>query len=298
MTSGSGAGRTSGSGAGRPGVVTQLSPTLRRVLAPNPGPMTGPGTNTYLVGTDEVVVIDPGPDDAGHLDVVAAAASAGGGRIRSILVTHHHSDHAPGAAGLAARTGASVLGFGGVGGFHPGQPIREGFRTSVDGLHLRALHTPGHASDHLCYLVEEDGLLFSGDHVMDGSTVVIAPPDGDMAAYLDNLRRLASLDGLAVIAPGHGGLIPDPRERLAAYLEHRMAREQAISEALVTLSSAGTGTATVDELVAAVYTDVPPSLHPVARYSVWAHLRKLEAEGRAATADRDHLGAGWWPAPA
>ncbi|MGH9063401.1 MAG: MBL fold metallo-hydrolase [Acidimicrobiales bacterium] len=273
-----------------PGAVVALSPLVRRILAPNPGPMTGQGTNTYLVGRGEVVVIDPGPDDPLHLDRVAAA---GDGRIGSILVTHHHVDHAPGAAGLAERTGAPVLGFGSGAVFTPDRAIGEGFVLTAGGVRLRALHTPGHASDHLCYLLEGDGLLFSGDHVMDGSTVVVAPPDGDMAAYLDGLRRLASLTpSLAAIAPGHGGIISDPAGRLEEYLAHRLARERAIHQAL-----ARAGAATVDALVAAVYTDVPAGMHPVARLSLWAHLRKLAADGLATSTDPDDLSAAWRPAP-
>lgn len=275
----------------RPGVVATLSPVVRRVLAPNPGVMTGPGTNTYLVGGAELAVIDPGPDDPAHLDAVAAA---GEGRIRWVLVTHTHPDHAPGAAGLRERTGARVLGYGPRDGFEPDEDIGEGFVLSPAGdIRLRALHTPGHASNHLCYLLEGDGLLFSGDHVMDGSTVVIAPPDGDMAAYLDGLRRLSSLaSGLSAIAPGHGGVISDPGARLEQYLIHRMARERAIRQAL-----ADRGQATVEELVTAVYTDVAPAMHPIARFSVWAHLRKLAVDGVAHADDADDLAATWRIAP-
>jgi len=268
-----------------PGVVSEVATGVRRILAPNPGPMTGPGTNTYLVGQSEVAVVDPGPDEPAHLDAVAAA---GGGAIRWILVTHHHSDHAPGASALAQRTGATVLGRGGAGAFRPGMTIDEGHVLRVGGSEVVALHTPGHASDHLCYLRPEDGLLFSGDHVMDGSTVVIAPPDGDMASYMDGLRRLAALPGLSAIAPGHGALITEPYRRLASYLDHRLDRERAVLHALDRM-----GRATVEDLVAAVYTDVPDSVHPVARFSVWAHLRKLADEGRAAASDPDDVGATW-----
>src|SRR5437899_2799466 len=139
-----------------PGVACALSPLVRRVLAPNPGVMTGPGTNTYLVGVDEIAVIDPGPDDPAHLDTVAGC---GGDRIRWILVTHTHSDHAPGAAGLRERTGAPVLGFAERDGFAPDQTIEEGFRLEATEFHLKALHTPGHASDHLCYLLEQERML-------------------------------------------------------------------------------------------------------------------------------------------
>ena len=156
--------------------------------------------------------------------------------------------------------------------FGDDRTVGEDFRLETTEFHLRALHTPGHASDHLCYLLEEEGLLFSGDHVMEGSTVVIAPPDGDMAAYLDALRRLRATR-LRTIAPGHGHLIEDPRGKLDEYLTHRGQREQAI------LAAVDDGVSTVDEIVSRVYVDVPDALHPVARYSVHAHLLKLADHG-------------------
>lgn len=267
------------------GVVTAVSPLVRRVLAPNPGIMTGPGTNTYLVGRDDVAVIDPGPDDAEeHLDVVAAA---GGGRIRWILVTHTHPDHSPGAAGLKRRTGAQVLGFDERDGFVPDEAIGDGWRLETAAFALSALHTPGHASNHLCYRLEGERVLFSGDHIMSGSTVVIAPPDGDMAAYLDALERVRGED-IGAVAPGHGQWIDDPAAKVDEYLRHRRAREEAIAGALAAL-----GTARVPDLVRAVYVDVPPALHPIARWSVWAHLRKLAGEGKATSSDVDDIGAEW-----
>ena len=260
-----------------PGVASALSPMVRRVLAPNPGIMTGPGTNTYLVGVDEIAVIDPGPDDPAHLDAVAGC---GGDRIRWILVTHTHSDHAPGARSLSARTGAPVLGFAATENFEPDQTIGEDFCLEATEFRLRALHTPGHASDHLCYLLEEERLLFSGDHVMQGSTVVIAPPDGDMAAYLDSLRRLRAMR-IRTIAPGHGHLIDDPKAKIDEYLVHRDEREANI------LRAVGEGARTVDDVVARVYVDVRDELHPIARHSVHAHLLKLRAEGKVRGADLD-----------
>jgi glyoxylase-like metal-dependent hydrolase (beta-lactamase superfamily II) len=265
-----------------PGVARALSPLVRRILAPNPGMMTGPGTNTYLVGVDEIAVIDPGPDDPVHLDAIAAC---GGDRIRWILVTHHHSDHAPGAAGLHERTGSPVLGFAERDGFRPDETIDEGFLLEATEFRLKALHTPGHASDHLCYLLEAERMLFSGDHVMEGSTVVIAPPDGDMTAYLEALRRLRGMR-LRTIAPGHGDLIADPKAKLDEYLTHRAAREAAV------LAAVRAGAPTVDEVVAQVYVDVAEALHPVARYSVHAHLLKLAVEGEVMGADID----GQWKA--
>jgi glyoxylase-like metal-dependent hydrolase (beta-lactamase superfamily II) len=234
--------------------------------------MTGPGTNSYLVGTRELVVVDPGPDDAGH---VAALADLGGGRIRWIVVTHTHLDHSPGTAALAARSGAEVIGFGARDGFVPDRTVGDGFTLSGAGFSLRGLHTPGHASNHLCWLLTDEAMLFSGDHIMGGSTVVIAPPDGDMALYLDSLRRLRLLDPpLATIAPGHGS--------------HRLGREAAVAEAL-----RGAGRATVDELLPTVYADVRAELLPVARQTLWAHLRKLAAEGEAGTTDSDDIASPW-----
>ena len=254
-----------------PGVARALSPMVRRIVAPNPGMMTGPGTNTYLVGIDEVAVIDPGPEDAGHLDAIVGCA---GDRIRWVAVTHTHPDHSPGVAALAERTGAEVLAFDERDGLTIDRSLGDGDQIEGTEFRLTALHTPGHASNHLCYLLEGERLLFSGDHIMQGSTVVISPPDGDMAAYLDQLRRLRAIR-LRAIAPGHGDLIEDPGGKIDEYLAHRAAREEQIA---ATLSAAGT--ATVDELVAAIYVDVAEELHPVARYSVWAHLQKLAAEGR------------------
>ena len=265
--------------------VEEVSPLVRKVLAPNAGLMTGPGTNTYLVGRDAVAVIDPGPDDSEeHLDAVAAA---GDGRIRWILVTHTHPDHAPGAAGLKARTGAEVLGFDERDGFVPDTAIGDGWALETAAFRLEAVHTPGHASNHLCYRLEGERLLFSGDHIMSGSTVVIAPPDGDMAAYLAALERVRGLD-IEGVAPGHGPFLDDPRAVIDYYIEHRRAREAAIAAAL-----AEAGTARVEELVEAVYTDVPDVLHPIARWSVWAHLRKLADDGRARSSDPDDIAATW-----
>jgi glyoxylase-like metal-dependent hydrolase (beta-lactamase superfamily II) len=278
--------RPPGTGELAPGVVTPLSSRVRRVIARNPSLMTGPGTGTYLVGVagGDLAVIDPGPDDDAHLDRIA---EVGDGRIRWILVTHTHQDHSPGAPGLQARTGAPMVGFGPRDGFVPDVTAGDGWVLRVDGpVTLRALHTPGHASNHLCWLLEEEGLLFSGDHVMDGSTVVIAPPDGDMSAYLAQLGRLRRL-GLAAIAPGHGKLITDPDGRLDEYLAHRDQREREVLAAL------DEGPRTVEDLVAAIYQEVTAALHPVAKYSVWAHLRKLAAEGRASAGDPDDVATTW-----
>ena len=269
------------------GDVVTLSPLVRRVLCQNPNVFTGPGTNTYLIGKgdSDVVVIDPGPDDhEEHLDAVAAA---GNGRIKFILVTHTHVDHSPGAKGLKERTGAAVFGFDERDGFVPDESIGDGFVLEHPAYKLTAIHTPGHASNHLCYRLAEEELLFSGDHIMSGSTVVIAPPDGDMAAYLKALEELRQYR-LSAIAPGHGPWIDDPWAKVDEYITHRHTREQAIMSAL-----ANAGKAKVEDIVEAVYTDVPAELHPIARFSVWAHLRKLTAEGAARADDPDDLSTVW-----
>ena len=253
-----------------PGVPRALSPLVRRVLAPNPSYMTGAGTNTYLVGIDEIAVIDPGPDDAAHLDAVA---SCGGDRIRWILCTHTHPDHSPGAAGLKERTGATVLAFGNRNGLKVDRRIGQDFRIDATEFRLTAHHTPGHASNHLCFLLEEERMLFSGDHLMEGSTVVIKPPDGDMGAYLDSLRKVRALR-LRSIAPGHGHLIEDPNRLIDWYLEHRLEREAQVLD-IVKRDRTVRIRVIVDEL----YVGLRPDLVPMARRSVHAHLRKLADDG-------------------
>lgn len=271
-----------------PNVPIALDKLVRRVLCDNPGMMTGPGTNTYLVGIDEVAVIDPGPADDVHLDAITAAGS---GQIRWILCTHTHGDHSPGAAGLKERTGAEVLGFADRDGLVCDRHLGDGDTVEGTEFTLRAIHTPGHASNHLCFLLERDRLLFSGDHVMDGSTVVITPPDGDMGEYLASIERLqAWRPSLRAIAPAHGHLIADPASKLAGYLSHRLDRE---AQVLATLRGQGPGGAGTAALVTAIYTDVPEVLHPVARFSVWAHLRKLAEDGAAQAADPDDPDATW-----
>ena len=275
-----------------PDVAVSIDRLVRRILCGNPGMMTGPGTNTYLVGIDEVAVIDPGPDDPAHL---AAIVAAGGDRIRWILCTHTHSDHSPGAAGLKARTGAEVLAFDDRDDLVCDRHLADG--DTIDGTEftLTAIHTPGHASNHLCFLLDGSRMLFAGDHVMDGSTVVINPPDGDLADSLASVERLRSWrPSLRSIAPAHGHVIEDPAAKLDEYLAHRLDRERQIVDAL----EAAGGEAGTAALVEAIYTDVPDVLHPVARRSVWSHLRKLAVEGRAASSDVDDPDATWTLTPA
>jgi glyoxylase-like metal-dependent hydrolase (beta-lactamase superfamily II) len=251
-----------------PGVASAISPLVRRIVAPNAGPLTGPGSNTYLVGVDEIVVVDPGPAVASHVDAIVGC---GGDRIRWIALTHSHDDHAGAASDLAARTGAEILAFG---------TVDDGYELEATEFRVQALHTPGHTSDHVCWLLEEERMLFSGDTVIDGSTVLIAPPDGDMAAYLATLERLGNRRlRLRKIAPGHGHLIEDPAARLSEYLRHRLEREASVVAAL-----AG-GASTVDQVVDQVYVDLDPVLREAAGQTVHAHLLKLAAEGRVTAAD-------------
>ena len=266
-----------------PGMPVRLSPRVIRVTANNGSVMTGPGTNTYLVGggpANEWAVIDPGPDDDRHVRAVAAAAP---GPIRWIFATHTHLDHSPATAALREATGAVVHGRRPAhpewqdAAFAPDVELAGGERFVLhDDCTLRVVHTPGHASNHLCFLLEQEKLLFTGDHLMQQSTVVINPPDGDMAAYLASLNALLAED-LDWLAPGHGFLMARPREVIEGVIAHRLRREAKVVDALREL-----GPAPADALLARVYDDVPERLHGVALRSLKAHLLKLRHDGAAA----------------
>lgn len=278
----------------KPGVVDVLSPLVRRLLAPNPSVMTGPGTNTYLVGpvdgSGDIVVIDPGPDDPEHLDAIVAA---GAGQISLILITHSHHDHWPGAAPLARRTGAKVLAFGARDGLQIDGEIGHGTEIETDDFLLEAIHTPGHADDHLCFLLADERLLFTGDHVMHGSTVVIFPPFGDVGDYVNSLAELLTWSPpIRALAPAHGLVFTDPAPIIQAIIDHRFARE---AKVLAALREAG-GDVTIDDLLPATYGDIDERRHPIARGSLWAHLRKLVDDGLATTTGYDDLEAGRWSA--
>jgi glyoxylase-like metal-dependent hydrolase (beta-lactamase superfamily II) len=250
-----------------------MSERIRRVLAPNPGPFTLDGTNTWIVGGSPSVVIDPGPDDPGHILRVLDEAEP----IGAILLTHRHPDHAPGAARLGDAAGAPV---------HAYAPERDELRMAdrdvleIGGTRISAVHTPGHTSDHLCFVLEPERVLFSGDTVLGQGTSVVDPPDGDMGAYMRSLLKLRQLEPSAVY-PGHGPPILTPIGRLDYYIRHREQREEQVLAAL------GEGKRTPSEMVAGIYgSEVDESMYPVAARSLLAHLLKLEREGRVARTGR------------
>lgn len=264
----------------RTSAVTWLTDRVRMILAPNPSPMTLEGTNTYLIGDDRsLIVMDPGPNDDGHVASIEAAVA--GADVSTILLTHKHIDHAEVAERCAVLFDAPVA--SNAGAARPqDRAIAEGDR--IDGL--IALATPGHSSDHLCFVLEAERTLFSGDHILGRGTTVVAHPDGDMAAYMASLERLRVLD-LDRIFPGHGPVIAEPRAVIDEYIEHRFMRERQVVDGL----DAAGEPVTPEELVARIYADVDPVLHPIAAMSVRAHLAKLAREGRAVQDD----GERWRP---
>lgn len=277
----------------KPGEIVQLSPLVRRITAPNAGPLTGPGTNTYLLGKEKIIVLDPGPDDPSHLEAILAATHH---RIDTVVVTHTHEDHSPGAKPLAVKTGALLIGAEQRDDgyqdltFHADKAIENGKLVSTSEITLEAIHTPGHVGNHFCYLLKEEGMLFTGDHIMEGSTVVIIPPGGDMADYISSLQLLKRYP-VQSMAPGHGHLIQDPMSYVDYLINHRLKREQKVMDSLQK-----SGEISVTDLTKVVYDDVDVSLHGVASISLWAHLLKLEKEGRAhcKTSPHEDFAQGIW----
>lgn len=255
---------------------------IERVVAPNPGSMTLDGTNTYLVGdaTDELAVIDPGPDDQRHLAAIVATASRLGRKISTVLVTHRHMDHLPAAIPLCRETGATLVGHAALPGVQ--RATSDGLRAFGD---LTALETPGHTRDSLCFWNASDGALFTGDLVAGTGTVVLDDQPDALSAYLGSLQRLVSL-GPRTIYPGHGPIVDDALGKLTEYLEHRQQRLQQVVQALVAF-----GPATIEQLVRAIYPDVPSNVRTMAARNVRANLSKLAADGRvrALSGDRWQL---------
>lgn len=258
------------------GEVRSLSAQVRRIVAPNPGLMTGPGTNTYVVGETDLVVVDPGPAEPSHVEAILDCV---GDQLKFIACTHTHPDHSPAAVRLAEATGATLIGRVTADDqhqdltFQPAAQIEDDDCISGDGWTLRAIRTPGHIDNHVCFLLEEEGMVFAGDHIMNGSTVVIVPPGGNMADYIASLRRLLDYD-VKVVAPGHGELIPDCRGEVEKLVRHRLMREAKVAAALDSVPRS------LDALVVTVYDDVDPAMHEWAKLSLLAHLIKLEGEGR------------------
>jgi glyoxylase-like metal-dependent hydrolase (beta-lactamase superfamily II) len=264
------------------GVPVDLTPRVRRITAPNSGPMTGPGTNSYLIGHERIALVDPGPAIESHIDALIATV---GDRLNWIFVTHTHRDHSPAAKAVAAATGAELIGniIPNDGFQDPtfvdARAVADDECLSTDEFSLRAVHTPGHVSNHVCYLVEQDRMLITGDHIMGGSTVVIIPPAGDMAHYIRSLKRMLDYD-LKNLAPGHGDLIEAPHDEARRLIAHRLKRERKVSDVL-----AVAGPCPISTLVPVVYDDVDQSLHGMAAKSLHAHLLKLVSDGRASVDD-------------
>ncbi len=265
--------------AGVPERISECEVPVWRILGRNPGPMTGPGTNSYLIGESRLSLIDPGPRDSAQLQSFLEAI--GDRKLEYILATHTHGDHSPGAADLQRATGAELVGLPAPEhgyndmSFMPGREWRHGDSLDCGEYTIRMLHTPGHVSNHFCYLLCEEQLLFTGDHVLQGTTSVILPPDGNMSDYLDSLNELQQVP-LRYLAPGHGNLIHDPHAEINKLIEHRMRRESKIERGLADI-----GSCTLEELVVVVYDDVDKSMHRWACRTMLAHLEKLERDGRA-----------------
>lgn len=267
------------------GRLERVAPGIRRIVAQNPSPFTFKGTGTYVVGSGEVAVIDPGPDLTEH--VAALMAGLAGEQVTHILVTHTHRDHSPAAAALKAATGAPTYGFGPHAGGRRGEPgseeggdwdfapdvvVGDGDEIAGKGWRFEAVHTPGHTSNHLCFALPQQGILFSGDHVMGWSTSVVAPPDGDMAAYMASLDKLLGR-GDQVYWPTHGPAITAPKPHVRAFVAHRREREAGILDCLAT------GPQPIDAIVGKLYLGLQPGLRRAAGRSVHAHLLDLVARG-------------------
>jgi hydroxyacylglutathione hydrolase len=246
--------------------LSQIYPGVWRLIAPNASPMTGPGTNTYLVGRKRLAIIDPGPQNEAHVEAILRALQSLQAAAQAVIVTHPHSDHQGCAEQVAGQVAAPLLRFD--------QPLRHGTEVEVEGHTLVVHHTPGHTYAHICLWLVEHCLLFAGDLVAGQGTVLIVPPDGDMAAYLDSLRAMQTLAPAAIL-PGHGPVIETPQTLFQSYIDHRLAREAQVLHWLAQ------GYTTAEAIAAKIYTGRPPEVMRVATLQIEAHLAKLRKEGRA-----------------
>ncbi|WP_417685184.1 MBL fold metallo-hydrolase [Roseibium sp.] len=271
------------------GIAVEIADGIRRLTAPNPGPFTFHGTNTYLIGTSKVAVLDPGPANEAHIDTILDACD--GAAIEAILVSHTHMDHSPGAALLKRRTGAPVIGCGpyrmardlGIGesnpmdassdhAYAPDRQLGDGETASLSAANFQAIETPGHTDNHLCFAIEGSEILFSADHVMAWSTSIVAPPDGSMRAYMASLETLMGRSETTYL-PGHGAEVRDAHGYMAELKAHRLKREASI------LSALGPTPAAIPDLVLRIYEGLDPVLRPAAALSVFAHLEDLAERG-------------------
>jgi len=280
----------------RTGQAVEIAPGVRRITAPNASPMTFTGTNTYLVGEADIAVIDPGPDNEAHFQAILAAVGAAA-RISHVFVTHSHVDHSPLARRLSKVADAPILALGDsfshrtsrmeslarladLGGgegvdaaFTPDILVKDGETVQGDEWQLSAVSTPGHFSNHVCFALQD--MVFSGDHVMGWATTLVSPPDGDLTAFMQSLRKMSTRDD-RVYFPGHGGMVDDPHGMVAHQIGHRNRRESQIMAAL------GDGPATALALAQRIYTEIPPELIPAAARNVFSHLLDLEERNLAA----------------
>lgn len=250
---------------------------VKKITAPNPGVFTGGGTNTYLVGREDLTLIDPGPNIKEHIDEIIRV---GDNKIKRILVTHTHTDHSPAALPISKVLDVPMYGrlIDGESSwedetFIPDVILNDADIIKTDEYTLEVIHTPGHASNHLCFLIKELNCLITGDHIMDGSTVVIGPPDGNMADYLESLNKLFKYK-IDCLAPGHGNFMYEPKKVIESIIRHRLSREAKVLRRLEDV-----GDIDLESLTAIVYDDVPEQLHPIAKFSLEAHLLKLLKEG-------------------
>jgi len=269
------------------GNCDKISPLIRRIIANNPGPFTFTGTGTYIIGKENLAIIDPGPIDQNHFDAIIKSTK--GQTITHILLTHNHNDHSPLAKKIKEETGAKIYFKNLSNDIQTEDQFEEGYDKDIEGdielsdgdiietneWTVEAIHTPGHTSNHICYSLAEEDVLFSGDHVMGWSTTVIVPPDGDMNDYINSLKKLLKRSENNFY-PTHGPIIERPKELVAKYIEHRMEREKQITEAIKL------GNKKIPDMVKIIYKDVDISLHPAAAMSTLAHLIRMKENNEIA----------------